>query len=457
MPTKEEVAAVLEGLRIVDYHDNDELHRLTRRDVSCSSLASTIVSNDSSASMKDGLLADYISSSTKNDVFYEDSSDVYGELEVAASDSFDVDILEEHEQQQEGTPSALKPVQVEAAMQSESKSKETITPNMSTGLQQQQQQASTINFHQPRPFLEKGRINRSAKLSNACYDDMAEGRKQLHGSNTTSTSCNAERIAPQNGNKRNNVNNVFMAFFQNMKQRQQEQALRRQRQCREHGKKTWNEQDRQTDDGNNHFSSRQTYTEADNYNPDQDTDTMSNTTSSSSEGEESQANTNTLRRSSSLLQKIVDDFTPKGDQKILRAIGRTATVNAVVLVTAATGGAAGAIGYATGGAITTKRLYDGLVAQDEKEVTKSLAVYGAATGASIAGQAIAGALMIGVAGASLPLAGAVAFGVGCCSGVSAGALSEWGVDKCMTSDENKNVGEKLFLRRDCLRSEVLCH
>ena len=141
---------------------------------------------------------------------------------------------------------------------------------------------------------------------------------------------------------------------------------------------------------------------------------------------------NTLRRASSLLQNIVDDCTPhKGDQKILRAIGRTATVNAAVLVTAATGGAAGAIGHATGGAITTKRLYDGLVAQDEKEVTKSLAVYGAATGASVGAQALTCALMIGVAGASLPVAGAVAvaFGVGCCSGVTAGALSEWTVDK----------------------------
>ena len=36
--------------------------------------------------------------------------------------------------------------------------------------------------------------------------------------------------------------------------------------------------------------------------------------------------------------------------------------------------------------------------------------------------------MIGVLGASLPLAGAVAFGVGCATGISAGALSEWTVD-----------------------------
>mmetsp|Transcript_30466 Transcript_30466/g.49812 ORF Transcript_30466/g.49812 Transcript_30466/m.49812 type:complete len:228 (+) Transcript_30466:3-686(+) len=133
----------------------------------------------------------------------------------------------------------------------------------------------------------------------------------------------------------------------------------------------------------------------------------------------------------SIIQNMIEDFTPKGDQKILRAMGRTATVNAAILITAATGGAAGAIGYVTGGAITAKRLSDGIIQKDEKEVTKSLAVYGCATGASIAGQAITGAVMIGIVGASLPLAGVVAFGVGCCSGVTAGALSEWTVDSVM--------------------------
>ena len=149
-----------------------------------------------------------------------------------------------------------------------------------------------------------------------------------------------------------------------------------------------------------------------------------------------------MKRSPSILQTIVDDFTSqKGDQKILRAIGRTTAVNAAVLLTAATGGAAGAIGYVTGGAITSKRLVDGVIAKDEKEVTKSLAVYGCATGASIAGQAVTGALMIGLAGASLPLAGAVAFGVGCCTGITAGAVSEWTVDKCYAvtgGDRGKN-------------------
>ena len=99
-----------------------------------------------------------------------------------------------------------------------------------------------------------------------------------------------------------------------------------------------------------------------------------------------------LTRRNSFVQTIVDDFSSNGDKKILRAVGRTATVNAAVLMTAATGGVgASAIGYATGGAITAKRLSDGVAKNDEKEVTKSLAVFGAATGASIAGQALTGA------------------------------------------------------------------
>ena len=139
-----------------------------------------------------------------------------------------------------------------------------------------------------------------------------------------------------------------------------------------------------------------------------------------------------------VIESIVDDFNPeKGDFKILRAIGRTATVNAAVMLTAATGGAAGAVGYVTGGAFTAKRLSDGVANQDEKEVTKSIAVFGAATGASIAGQAAAGALMIGVVGASLPVAAGVAFGVGCASGITAGALSEFTVDSVMERVRDK--------------------
>ena len=151
-----------------------------------------------------------------------------------------------------------------------------------------------------------------------------------------------------------------------------------------------------------------------------------------------------------ILQNIIDDFTPNvGDQKILRAIGRTATVNVAVLLTAATGGAAGAVGYVAGGAITTKRLAEGIIAEDEKEITKSLAVYGCATGASIAGQAITGALMIGVAGASLPLALPIAFGVGCVSGISAGALSEFTVDSLHDKVRKKEESQK-----ECIKSTV---
>lgn len=151
-------------------------------------------------------------------------------------------------------------------------------------------------------------------------------------------------------------------------------------------------------------------------------------TTDESSRQESNADDTTKHKGNNVLQAIADDFTGKGDQKILRAIGRTATVNAAVLATAATGGAAGAVGFITGGAITAKRLGDGVINDDEKEVAKSLAVYSCATGASVVGQAVTGAIMLGVAGASLPLAGAVAFGVGCCSGITAGALSEWTVD-----------------------------
>ena len=149
-----------------------------------------------------------------------------------------------------------------------------------------------------------------------------------------------------------------------------------------------------------------------------------------------------LKKRNSFVQSIVNDFSPNGDQKILRAVGRTATVNAAVLLTAATGGlGASAVGYATGGAITAKRLSDGVAKKDDKEVTKSLAVFGCATGASIAGQALTGALMLGVVGASLPVAGAVAFGVGCASGISAGALSEWTVDGIMDKKKTKRDSE----------------
>jgi hypothetical protein len=156
-----------------------------------------------------------------------------------------------------------------------------------------------------------------------------------------------------------------------------------------------------------------------------------------------------MKRRNSFVQSILNDFSPNGDQKILRAVGRTATVNAAVLLTAATGGVgASAVGYAAGGAITAKRLSDGVKNKDEKEVTKSVAVFGCATGASIAGQAITGALMIGVAGASLPVAAAVAFGVGVASGVTAGALSEWTVDGIMDKIKLQRGKEALSNRED---------
>ncbi|CAJ1952300.1 unnamed protein product [Cylindrotheca closterium] len=148
-----------------------------------------------------------------------------------------------------------------------------------------------------------------------------------------------------------------------------------------------------------------------------------------------------------IAQEIAKDFSSNGDQKILRAIGRTAAVNAAILATALTGGAAGAAGILTGGAMTAKRLGDGVQQEDEREVAKSLAVYGSATTASIVGQTVTGALLVGVAGAALPVAGAVAFVVGCASGITAGALSEWGVDHALkrgndTDDENCHDDEE---------------
>ena len=149
------------------------------------------------------------------------------------------------------------------------------------------------------------------------------------------------------------------------------------------------------------------------------------------------------RRKSGIWNHVVRDFDRSrgGDFKILRAIGRTAAVNAVVSATALVGGpVAGVAGYATGGAITAKRLFgDGIAREDHKEIAKSLAVFGGATTASLTGQAIAGAAMIGLVGASLPVAGAVAFSAGCVSGITAGALSEWGVDGFMGEGREKQA------------------
>ena len=140
-----------------------------------------------------------------------------------------------------------------------------------------------------------------------------------------------------------------------------------------------------------------------------------------------------------------DDFNPNngGDRKILRAIARTATVNAVIAGTAVFGPIAAVAGYATGGAITATRLVnDGIIDDTKKEIVKSLAVFSSATTCSVAGQALTGAVLIGVVGASLPVAGVIAFAVGCVSGITGGALSEWGVDGVMV-DENGNSNNSM--------------
>ena len=109
------------------------------------------------------------------------------------------------------------------------------------------------------------------------------------------------------------------------------------------------------------------------------------------------------------------------------------------------------LGLATGGIITGKRFGDGCANNDEKEVAKSLAVYGAATGASIGAQVVTGALLIGVAHVALPVAAAVAFGAGCCSGITAGAVSEWTVDGVMDSLKKKKAKDASAYERS--RSE----
>jgi len=166
-----------------------------------------------------------------------------------------------------------------------------------------------------------------------------------------------------------------------------------------------------------------------------------------------------VQRKKSLVQTIIDDFQcPSnddggeggggggggGDRKILRAICRTATVNAAIFTTAATGGAALApiVGFATGGAIAAKRLSDGIQTHDNREITKSVTVFGGATCASMIGQAVTTTVMLTVFHAALPLVAVIAFGVGCVSGISVGAVSEWTVDSIidnMQVETNKCV------------------
>ena len=169
-------------------------------------------------------------------------------------------------------------------------------------------------------------------------------------------------------------------------------------------------------------------------------------------------NKSDVQRKKSLVQTIIDDFQcPSnddggdggggggGDRKILRAICRTATVNAVIFTTAATGGGAALapiVGFATGGAIAAKRLSEGIQTHDNREITKSVTVFGGATCASMIGKAVTTTVMLTVFHAALPLVAVMAFGVGCVSGISVGAVSEWTVDSIidnMQVETNKCV------------------
>lgn len=107
--------------------------------------------------------------------------------------------------------------------------------------------------------------------------------------------------------------------------------------------------------------------------------------------------------------------------KFGRAIARTAAVNAAIMVTGPAGG------YATGAAITVKRVHEGAEANDVKEVTKGTAVYAAATTGSCVGQIVGGVIGGACAGpVGVPIG---AFTAGCATGITWGAVSEVVVDK----------------------------
>lgn len=107
--------------------------------------------------------------------------------------------------------------------------------------------------------------------------------------------------------------------------------------------------------------------------------------------------------------------------KFGRAIARTAAVNAAIMVTGPAGG------YATGAAITVKRVHEGAEANDVKEVTKGTAVYAAATTGSCVGQIVGGVIGGACAGpVGVPVG---AFTAGCVTGITWGAMSEVVVDK----------------------------
>ena len=55
--------------------------------------------------------------------------------------------------------------------------------------------------------------------------------------------------------------------------------------------------------------------------------------------------------------------------------------------------------------------------------------------------------MIGLTGVALPVVGAVAFGVGCASGITAGALSEWGVDSVIEDKKQETTESKPKISR----------
>lgn len=401
MPTSEEVDAVMKSIRSIE--DEKEV---PRRVLSLVSL-DTISTRDCDTSSKEHLFMDFLSRPVQDE---EDDASAMG---LAASDTFDVEVLEEHSVSSE-TPSP--------------------SPMQRKGENEGPEHWPKAQTQHPRDGVRK--VSLREKLQTITFLRPNQIRKQESDTNVDESNS----VQPeQTDRKKPDRHNSFVNFFRSKQSRKQEyDELPTPINVDVPNSVQPELTDKKKPERQNSFVNffRPNHVQEQDY----DRVPTSIKVDESNSVKPDQANRKKPERQNSIAQEIIDDFRPgKGDQKILRAIGRTATVNVAILVTAATGGAAGAIGYVAGGAFTSKRLFDGLQAQDEKEVTKSLAVYGAATGASVGAQALTGVLMVGLAGASLPLAAAVAFGVGCASGISAGALSEWTVDKCMADEEDCDI------------------
>mmetsp|Transcript_29480 Transcript_29480/g.33088 ORF Transcript_29480/g.33088 Transcript_29480/m.33088 type:complete len:88 (-) Transcript_29480:315-578(-) len=82
--------------------------------------------------------------------------------------------------------------------------------------------------------------------------------------------------------------------------------------------------------------------------------------------------------------------------------------------------------------------------ENHKEIVKSVAVFGTATTCSVAGQALTGAVLIGVVGASLPVAGVIALAVGCVSGVTGSKTVSTTANAATTTTASEGITRSSF-------------